>query len=95
MNFGEQYNYNNLGDSNEQNQQQPYVVKVSDLYGAARVQFIRKVYSVLSSIFFSIVVQLIITFLMTALSMTSQAFFLFQIQNTWLFFLAMITLIVI
>lgn len=46
--------------------------KASDLYGAARTNFIQKVYTILA-------VQLLITVLMTALSMTSMGFFKFQI----------------
>lgn len=46
--------------------------KASDLYGAARTNFIQKVYTILA-------VQLLITVLMTALSMTSMGFLKFQI----------------
>jgi FtsH-binding integral membrane protein len=47
--------------------------KTVDLVGQARASFVRKVYSVLC-------VQLLITVMMTALSMTSPAFFLFQLM---------------
>lgn len=57
--------------------------KVSDLYGAARTAFIRRVYTVLA-------VQILVTVIMTGLSMTSLAYFRFQLQHVGLFYVCMI-----
>jgi FtsH-binding integral membrane protein len=62
--------------------------KTVDLVGQARASFVRKVYSVLC-------VQLLITVMMTALSMTSPAFFLFQLSNVWLFYVSIVVCLVI
>lgn len=59
-----------------------------DLVGQARASFVRKVYSVLC-------VQLLITVMMTALSMTSPAFFLFQLSNVWLFYVSIVVCLVV
>lgn len=61
--------------------------KVSDLYGAARTLFIQRVYTILGC-------QLLVTVFMTILSMTSMSFFRFQIENTALFFLAIVVCVV-
>lgn len=68
--------------------EEPAPSKVTDLYGAARTQFIQRVYTVLGA-------QLLFTVFMTALSMYNLAFFKFQIENPLLVFLALIVCIVI
>jgi FtsH-binding integral membrane protein len=57
------------------------------LYGAARVNFIQKVYTILAA-------QLVLTVLICALSMTSLTFFKFQVENIALFYLVMVGAVV-
>ena len=61
--------------------------KASDLYGAARTLFIQRVYTILA-------IQILVTVVMTEFSMLSFSFFKFQIENTALFFLAIVVCVV-
>jgi len=66
-----------------------------DLYGKARANFVQKVYSILSSTFCATIVQIFLTVVMSALSMSSTAFFTFQLSNIWLFYVSLVVCLVI
>lgn len=71
------------------------LAKTSDLYGNARTAFIRKVYTILTSTYDADLVQILFTVVLTLLSIYSTGFFNFQLENTWLVFLALIGCVVI